>query len=477
LEIENIMINKIKPLWYLIIGIVVMAATHMTVSIDVVAWISSVPFLIYLSITKGWKSRSLFVLALIVAWSLCVAKILSAPMPVIMIFLFSVPISLFHLPGYLLWARFKEHKWSFLIFPAVMVLMEWIQYTFTPFASWGVAAYTQSHNLTLMQSLSLFGMPGLSFLIYWVNVSLTEIVVIKKTTLPTFQIPLTVLLILIIFGALRYDISKSKGTNTIAVAAVGTDSEVSGLPLPSKESNEKVKNILFERTRMAAKNNAALVTWNEAAIFVLPEDEAVWKDSLSALVSALKISLVASYVMPVSLAPLKYENKYLFIDSNGAIAYTYHKHQPVPGEPSMKGKESLKVIDVAGTKVGGAICYDYDFPYLARGFGKLHADIVAVPSSDWRGIDPLHSRMAAFRAIEQGHSIIRSTRFGNSAAITPYGEIISQMSSFDKNNRIMMAYLPVKSVKTIYSFIGDVFIYLCIGFIAFFFIHTWRNRQ
>jgi apolipoprotein N-acyltransferase len=471
------MINKIKPLWYLIIGIVVMAATHMTVSIDVVAWISSVPFLIYLSITKGWKSRSLFVLALIVAWSLCVAKILSAPMPVIMIFLFSVPISLFHLPGYLLWARFKEHKWSFLIFPAVMVLMEWIQYTFTPFASWGVAAYTQSHNLTLMQSLSLFGMPGLSFLIYWVNVSLTEIVVIKKTTLPTFQIPLTVLLILIIFGALRYDISKSKGTNTIAVAAVGTDSEVSGLPLPSKESNEKVKNILFERTRMAAKNNAALVTWNEAAIFVLPEDEAVWKDSLSALVSALKISLVASYVMPVSLAPLKYENKYLFIDSNGAIAYTYHKHQPVPGEPSMKGKESLKVIDVAGTKVGGAICYDYDFPYLARGFGKLHADIVAVPSSDWRGIDPLHSRMAAFRAIEQGHSIIRSTRFGNSAAITPYGEIISQMSSFDKNNRIMMAYLPVKSVKTIYSFIGDVFIYLCIGFIAFFFIHTWRNRQ
>ncbi len=26
------------------------------------------------------------------------------------------------------------------------------------------------------------------------------------------------------------------------------------------------------------------------------------------------------------------------------------------------------------------------------------ADIVAIPSSDWRGIDPLHTKMAAFRA-------------------------------------------------------------------------------
>jgi apolipoprotein N-acyltransferase len=464
------MINKIKPVWYLLIGIVVMFATHLTYSIDLLAWISSVPFLIYLSITKGWKSRLLFVLALIIAWSLCVSKILSLPMPVMMIFLFSVPISLFHLPGYLLWSRFKKYKWSVFLFPAIMVLMEWIQYTFTPFASWGVAAYTQSHNLILMQSLSLFGMAGLSFLIYWVNISITEIALNKKLIPQNFQIPLSVLLLVVIFGALRYDISKSKVTNTITVAAAGTDSEVSGLPLPSKENSGKVNSILFERTRVAAKNNVVLVVWNEAATFILPDEESIWKDSLSVLASKLKIALVASYVVPVSTAPLKYENKYLFIDSNGVIVSTYHKHQPVPGEPSKKGNEPLQVLDINGTKIGGAICYDYDFPYLARGFGKLNADIVAVPSSDWRGIDPLHSRMAAFRAIEQGHSILRSTRFGNSAAITPYGEIISQISSFDNNDKIMIAHLPMKGITTFYSVIGDAFIYLCIGFIVVFFV-------
>jgi apolipoprotein N-acyltransferase len=460
------MINKNNSVCLLVLGIVILTATHLSFSVDLFAWVSSVPFLIYLSKKKGFKSKLLFVLALIVAWSFITAKIITPPIPFAMVFLFSIPISLFHLPGYLLWDRFKEHKWSFLLFPSVMVVMEWIQYTFTPFASWGVAAYTQSQTSSLMQAVSLFGMAGLSFLIYWINISITELVLKQKSTWLTFQIPLAVLLLLVIVGTLRFDISKSVGAETITVAAVGTDSKVAGLPLPSKESNDCVKSVLFERTKTAAKCNAKLVVWNEAAIFCLHKDEPSWKDSLSSLAKKLKIFLVASYVMPVSESPFIYENKYLIIDANGSISYTYHKHQPVPGEPAIKGEEPLKVIDIEETKIGGAICYDYDFPYLAREFGKLNADIVAVPSSDWRGIDPLHTRMAAFRAIEQGHSILRSTRFGLSAAITPWGEMISQMSSFDKNDKIMIAHLPAKGVVTLYSLIGDSFVYLCLVIIV-----------
>ena len=107
---------------------------------------------------------------------------------------------------------------------------------------------------------------------------------------------------------------------------------------------------------------------------------------------------------------------------------------------------------------------------MAKEYGDIKADIVAVPSSDWRGIDPLHTRMAAFRAIEQGHSILRSTRFGLSAAVNPYGEFLSQMSSFDNNSKIMVSQLPLKGITTIYSIIGDILVYLSIAFIPFFFI-------
>ena len=122
--------------------------------------------------------------------------------------------------------------------------------------------------------------------------------------------------------------------------------------------------------------------------------------------------------------------------------------------------------------MAGAICYDYDFPYIAKAFGKKEVDIVALPASDWRGIDPIHTKMAAFRAVEQGHSILRSTRFGLSAAITPYGELVAQMSSFDENDKIMLAHLPKAASVSLYSLIGDVFVYLCMAFVFWFGIRS-----
>jgi apolipoprotein N-acyltransferase len=470
-------VNKINPLWLLAIGVASMALTHMTFSIEVMAWISSVPFLIYLSLTQGWKSRIIFSLALVLAWSLVVTKIISDPIPLMLVFLYSIPISLFHLPGYLIWSKFKNQKYAVFLFPAIMIIMEWIQYTFTPLASWGVAAYTMHDNVSLIQTVSLFGMAGLSFLIYWVNVSIAKIIIKRKISISTFQLPLFMLFLLIVFGSIRYDMNKATGIETVTVAAVGTDSEVSGLPLPSKESKELTKSALFKRTRTAADGGAKIISWNEAAIFIMPEDEQEWINSIKELAIELNITLVASYVSPISQSPLRYENKYQFIDSLGNITHSYLKHQPVPGEPAVQGKLPLKVVDIAGTKIGAAICYDYDFPYLAKGYGKLGADMVIVPSSDWRGIDPLHTEMAAFRAVEQGHSVLRSTRFGLSAAITPYGEMVSQMSSFDENDKIMYAQMSAKGVTTLYSIIQDSFVYLSIGFLLFFMVITIRSLK
>ena len=470
-------VYKINPLWYLGIGVATMALTHMTFSIEVMAWVSCVPFLIYLSLTQGWKSRLTFFIALVLAWSLVVTKIISDPIPLLLVFLYSIPISLFHLPGYLIWSKFKDQKYALFLFPVIMIIMEWVQYTFTPLASWGVVGYTMHDNVSLIQSVSLFGLAGLSFLIYWVNVSIADIIIKRKITISTFQLPLIILFLLIAFGSIRYDMSKANGIDTITVAAVGTDSTASGLPLPNKERNEQVKTALFKRTRTAANGGAKIIAWNEAAIFIMPEDENEWINSIKELAAELNVTLVASYVSPISQTPLRYENKYQFIDSSGNITHAYLKHQPVPGEPAVQGKSPLKVVDITGMKIGAAICYDYDFPYLAKGYGELGADLVIVPSSDWRGIDPVHTEMAAFRAVEQGHSVLRSTRFGLSAAITPYGEMVSQMSSFDKNDKIMYAQLSVKGVTTLYSIIQDSFVYLCIGFLLSFILITVRSKK
>ncbi len=81
--------------------------------------------------------------------------------------------------------------------------------------------------------------------------------------------------------------------------------------------------------------------------------------------------------------------------------------------------------------------------------------MVAVPASNWRGIDPLHADMARVRAIEGGHSIIRSTRWGLSIGADPYGRNHGRMSDSDGDEKIMLVNLPSRGVTTLYSRIGD----------------------
>lgn len=463
--VEGIQSKKVSLVSLLIIGIALMTLSHLTWNVDILAWVSLVPFLFFLHLTKGVKSRIIFFIALIIAWSFIVLKIITEPVPYFLIPLYSIPIALIHLPGYLLYDKFKNHGLSVLIFPAMMIVMEWVQYTYTPFASWGIVAYTQVDSYNISQSISIFGVAGLGFLLYWTNSSITNILITKKLDLLNSLLPLLAIGILSVYGSLRLDIYRTIEKETIKVAAVGTDSEIGGLPLPDLDLNEKVIKAIFERTEEAANAGAKIIVWNEAAFYLLPELEKNWKDSISLLAKELSVGITASYVVPFTEPLFHYENKFVLFDPNGEILNEYLKHEPVPGEPAIRGSEKIITTNIFGTNIGGAICYDYDFPYLARENMQAGVDIVSLPSSDWRGIDPIHTQMASFRAIEQGHSIIRSTRFGLSAVIGPYGNMISQMSSFDKNDKILIANIPLKGIKTIYSMIGDIFVYANIGFL------------
>lgn len=470
-------LEEIRPVWFLITGVLFMTLSHLTWNVDLLAWVSMVPFLLYLHFTRGWKSRMIFALFLVIAWSLIVLKIVTEPVPYFLIPLYSVPIALIHLPGYLMYDKVKSHKYSLLVFPAIMITLEWIQYTFTPFATWGGAANTQVDSPNIIQGISLFGMAGLSFLIYWSNTAITRLLITGKPGFLSGFAPVLSIALFALYGHLRLDISRSYGKETVKVAAVGTDSKIGGLPLPGFDSNVEDIRAIFNRTRKAADLGARLVVWNEAAFYLTPGTEKAWRDSISTLAMENGIGITASYVVPISQSPFSYENKLVLFGPGGEIRNEYLKHEPVPGEPSVKGTGEIISIRLFDTEIGGAICYDYDFPYLAKKNREAKAAIVSLPSSDWRGIDPLHTRMACFRAIEQGHSIIRSTRFGLSAAINPYGEIMAHMSSFDTNDKILISDLPTRRIKTVYSFIGDIFVFCNIGFLLYFFFRFIPERR
>jgi apolipoprotein N-acyltransferase len=188
--------------------------------------------------------------------------------------------------------------------------------------------------------------------------------------------------------------------------------------------------------------------------------------------------------VPLSAQPLRFENKYRWLRPDGTIDHTYFKHHPAPGEPALVGTGRLPIVNSELGRLGGALCYDYDFPALASEHGAAGVDLVALPSSDWRGIDPIHTQMAALRAIEQGVSIVRSTRFGLSAGIDPFGRLRARQSSFDARSRVLLLALPEHGIATFYRSWGDLLVYACFAWLLFALArialatqHQLRSRQ
>lgn len=466
----------LNPDLHLLFGISLMWLSHLNFNVPLLAWACMVPFLIYLKLSSSKYKLLKFTLSLLIAWSLIVLKIITDPIPVYLVPMYSVPITLIHLPGYLVWMKSGNQKWASFLFPATMIVLEWIQYTFTPLGSWGSIGYSQVGEHIVLQTLSLVGLGGLGFVIYTVNVLGASWWLGNKNVYRTLRHIVPIVIGLVIYGSLRVGLFESQSQKMVKVAAVGTESVAGGLPLPSQEKNLSDFNVLFERTKKAAEMGSEMVVWNEAAFITEPSYEPLWLDSMTQLADKYDLTLFASYVNVVSLDPFKFENKYRLINADGELLMTYLKHEPVPGEPAIRGKEEIEVYNRNGLNIGGAICYDFDFPYLARAFRKAGADIIGLPSSDWRGIDPLHTEMASFRAIEQGYSILRSTRFGLSAAIDPIGKTNAKMSSNDTNDKVMVAELPVTSIKTLYSLIGDSVVYLAMIYLMLYAFRVKRAR-
>ena len=88
------------------------------------------------------------------------------------------------------------------------------------------------------------------------------------------------------------------------------------------------------------------------------------------------------------------------------------------------------------------------------------ADILILPANDWLGISPYHGDNAAYRAIENGVSVIRPTGSGQSVIIDAYGYVLSRTDAYTHEVRIVNAYVPKKGVTTVYSFIGNAIVWL-----------------
>ncbi len=451
------------PWRWLAAGALLIALSQLRFGIGLLAWVAPVPFLRYLRQRgNGWRSWLAVSAAAYAGWAAAVFKIVTAPVPAAMAPAFALPMAIaFVLPmGAWAWLRPRVGEPLALIaYAAAVAMVEAISGSVSPLGTWGALAHTQAGDLALLQLASVTGAAGVGFVVALVGATV-EAATARVVGGRAIAVVAALLAAVQLGGAIRLALASGSGRELVTVAAIGTDSDISGWPLPPRAVTERWNRGLFDRTRVAARAGARLVVWTEAATLVRPEDETAWRDELRGLARDTGIDLVAGYIVPLPGAR-RYRNQYLFVRADGSIDHVYRKHRPVPGEPAVPGTSPMPVVDTAFARVSGAICYDFDFPGLVAEQADRGADLVALPSSDWRGIDPIHTEMAAVRAIEQGLSVVRSTRWGLSAGIDPWGRMIGRASAFDGGDRILLVGLPRHRVTTIYGLLGPWFPIAC----------------
>lgn len=377
-----------------------------------------------------------------------------------------------------------------LLFPFLAVSAEVFLASHFTGGTWGNPAYG-IENLTLLQMVSVTGIWGVMFLIYWAASVMNEIWENRSQLRSIRKLIAAFIIVLIaVHGFGMYRLRQDKPREQIVQVAGITPGpeyreemmEIFGKIFSSQRTGvfddadirasiQRNFNALLSKSNTIALSGIDLIAWSEGASFIFKSDE---KRSIQ---QASQLAIDHQIYLCLGLAVLDdscqsllsqnlpfLENKLVLIAPDGTIAFEYLKGNLAPGYEramTIPGDRRLKLADTDKGRITGVICYDMDFPSYIRQSASLKSDLLLAPSNDWPEIVNTHAKMARLRAIENGVSLLRPTSSGMSIAVDPYGRIVSCVDDFQSAGAPLVAVLPMQSVKTLYASMGDILTWIC----------------
>ena len=435
------------------------------------AWIGPVLILRYSRDHKVWRGFFLilatYILAFLIGYGQMWESNWGMPAMFILSILYAFLWSLPYLADRLVSVRLRGVL-STLVFPLAVTTIEVVNTQVNPVGDWGATGFTQYGNLPLMQLASVTGMIGITFLMSWFASILNwawenrSQVSVTRWGVAAFGV---VFALVFIFGFLRLNLSSSN--ETIRVAGI-TAQSWAGLSLEELiQQVPSLREAYFSATVREAQAGAKVVIWPEISGAGIGSEEAsfIARAEEVARQNGIYLALPLYTIYPDT--GQKSENKLILIDPSGAIVMEHIKYGGNIFEGTLKGDGKLQAVTTPFGVLSGVICYDMDYPAIIQQTGQNGTGLLLVPSKDWREIDPAHSHMAVFHAIENGMSIVRQVYTGLSIAVDPYGRLLAQTDYFSATDRTMVAQVPTQHVQTIYTSFGHWFGWIClVGFLC-----------
>ena len=381
---------------------------------------------------------------------------------------------------YIYWSISKMKFQDTLIFASIMVSIEYIIYLVYPILGGLSDAYTQYQNLYLLQIVTVTGIYGITFLISW-----TAAVVIwiwnnksKKEYIKKYIIIYcSVIGLVFAYGIVMFHfVGNSDKSVRIAGVTVpisellNNDKDVYSTFYTNTFTDENITNTrnklssvadeLFLKTELEAQAGAKIVFWSELNGAVLKQDEDMLLQRASDMAKQEEIYLIVSLLVKTPYEDLK-ENKTVVFNPQGELISEYFKYGRSIGELCQKGDGMLKSFDTEYGRIAPFICSDMAFLSKIQQAGKDSVDILIVPASDWKEMTLLAAKTAIVRGVENGSNIIRHTNKGMSIVSDFKGSVLAQTDYFQSDTKTLSAQVITKGRFTFYSYIGNLFVYLC----------------
>jgi len=463
------------------------------------AWISLIPLLFALE-NKNPKERFIIGYVFGVAFFsgiLYWIATVSIPGTVILILLLSFAPSIFCL------YRIKGGVYDLLAVASLWVLTEFLRANLLSGFPWTLLAHTQYLNLSIIQIADITGAYGVSFLIVAVNFCIYAILRKFQKRITYTIMCMFILLVAFLYGFYHLRQNYTAVPLSIAVVQGNIPQSMKWDPAYQKVIRDKHELITLD----SEQSKPDLVIWPETSLpGYLEEGEYVygWVRELAKKMDAFLL------IGAVKEKDSEFYNSAYFISRDGKILNSYDKIHLVPfGEyiplegympwfrdiidkpigtydfgnqftlfkikaekHSDLGKSIVR--NIRFYNFGVLICFEDIFPELAREFVKSGAEfLVNITNDAWFGDTSApyqHVQASVFRAVENRVPVVRSANTGVSCFINQKGRITGSVSIYGKETFVegykQMEIYPTYK-RSIYTALGDVFVYLCFAFFAF----------
>jgi apolipoprotein N-acyltransferase len=352
---------------------------------------------------------------------------------------------------------------STLVLPSAFVIMDYIVVSANPGGTFGALETTQSY-LPLLQLISITGIWGITFIIFW-TASIVNWLLDNEFSIETLRKALWVyvvpVIIIILYGQIR--LSQNNINNTVKIASINIPAnEIQNIFSDQPDSvNDRINYNFLNKCEIASLSDAKFVFGNEIMLNLSSdkENEFIEKAKTVAKKNNIYIGLPL-LVYPKDKPNERPMNKITWISPQGETLFSYCKAKPTPGEGNY-GDGIIKYFDSPYGRISSVICFDMDFLHLFRQVHSMNIDIMLVPGNDYKEITPYHTYAASFRGIEQGFNLVRSASRGLSASFNYKGQLLSSQNYFTTRDAIFYSDIPIKGQHTIYAVIGDLFVWIC----------------